>query len=174
MATTISAVRTVENNFDAALENASMDEILRKALAGNRAALAYVTGRPQLVISFTATVATSSDVLVVDLTSTYGLLAPVARASRIMRADLYVGDASEAAFSRSTAAVKNVSGTISVSGAATRIEAVDGGSSASCLQLVVSTANLQLHTEGTWADDVYECVAEIYLPRPQGGVISLV
>ena len=32
--------------------------------------------------------------------------------------------------------------------------------------VVVSTANLQLHTEGTWADDVYECVAELYLPRP--------
>lgn len=175
MATTISAFRTIENNYDVTLENSPPDEILRKALAGNAAALAYCTGRPQLVVGFTATVATSSDVLICDLTTLYGLPAPVARGVRVMDAKLYVGDLTEGAFSRSIDGVKNISGTTSkLAAASTRSDAVDGGSSASQVQLVVSTANLQLHTEGTWADDVYECVCELYLPRPQGGVMSTV
>jgi|SRR5688572_8606102 hypothetical protein len=175
MATTISNLRTVENNYDVTLENASMDEVLRKALAGNRAALAYCTGRPQLILAFTATVATASDVLISDLTSNFGVTAPAARGVRAVLADLYVGDLTEGAYSRSVDGVKNIGGTVSkLASSSTRSDAVDGGTSASQVQIVVSTTNLQLHTEGTWADDVYECVCEVYLPRPNGGVMSTV
>lgn len=175
MATVISALRTIENNYEAALEGASQDETLRRALAGNRYALSIVTNRPQIVLGFTATVATASNVLIQELTTAFALLAPPARGVRILRADLYVGDLTEGAFSRSTHAVKNIGGTLSVVAAAsTRSEATDGGASASQVGFDVSGSSVRLFTNGTWADDVYECVCELYLPRPAGAVMSLV
>lgn len=175
MATAITNFRTVENNYDATLEGASQDEVLRAALTGNRYALSLVTNRPQIVMAFTATVATATNVSIGDLTALYGLVNPVARAIRILRADLYVGDLTEGAFSRSTHGVKNIGGTLSVLAAAsTRGEATDGGSSASQVGFDVSGTSIRLFTNGTWADDVYDCVCELYLPRPQGPVMSLV
>lgn len=175
MATAISNFRTVENNYDPTLEGASDDELLRAALTGSRYALSIVNQKPQVVLAFTATVATASNVSIADLTALFGLLNPAARGIRILRADLYVGDLTEGAFSRSTHGVKNIGGTISLLAAAsTRSEATDGGSSASQVGLDVSGTSVRLFTNGTWADDVYDCVCELYLPRPAGPVMSLV
>lgn len=176
MATVISALRTIENNYDVNLENASADEVLRKALTGNQAALAYVTNRPQIVLGFTATVATASNVIISDLTASFGVLAPVARAVRLVQCRLYQGDLTEGGAAFHTHAIKTVAGgTVAVSLAAPAREQVQEAASVLAGVLVdVSGTSLRLFTNLTWSDDVYECVAEIYLPRPVGGVMSLV
>jgi hypothetical protein len=176
MATAITNLRTVENNYEAALENASMDEILRKALAGNRAALAYCTGRPQIVLAFTATVATATDVLISDLTANFGVLAPPARGVRLIQCRLYQGDLTEGGAAFHTHGIKTVAGgTVAVSlAAAAREEVQEAASVLAGVKIDVSGTSLRLFTALTWSDDVYECVAEIYLPRGQGGVMSAV
>ncbi len=168
MATVITNLRTVENNYDATLENASMDELLRAALAGNRYALSIVTSRPQIILAFTATVATASSVLISDLTTNFGVPAPAARQVRLVQCRLYQGDLTEGGAALHTHGVKTVAGgTVAVSLAAAAREQVQEAASvlAGC-KVDVSGTLLRLFTDLTWSDDVYECAAEIYLPRP--------
>jgi hypothetical protein len=169
MATVISNLRTIENNYDVAIEAAAPDEILRAALAGNRCALSYVTGRPQIVLGFTATVATASDVLISDLTANFGVLAPAARGVRLIQCRLYQGDLTEGGAALHTHAVKTVAGgTVAVSlAAAAREQVQEAASVLAGVKVDVSGTSLRLFTALTWSDDVYECVAEIYLPRGQ-------
>lgn len=169
MATVITNFRTVENNYDVAMENCDRQECMRAALAGNRAALSYCTGGPQIIVAFTATVATASDVSIVDLTSTYGVLAPAARQVRLVQCRLYQGDLTEGGAALHTHAVKTVAGgTVAVSLAtAAREQVQEAASVLAGVKVDVSGTSLRLFTALTWSDDVYECVAEIYLPRPQ-------
>jgi hypothetical protein len=148
MATVISNLRTVENNYDVMCDTIDSGEILRRALAGNRACLSYVTGRPQIILAFTATVATASDVLISDLTANFGVLAPAARQVRLVQCRLYQGDLTEGGAALHTHGVKTVAGgTVAVSLAtAAREQVQEAASVLAGVKVDVSGTSLRLFT----------------------------
>lgn len=165
MATTISNVSVLENNYDATLEDKPADEIFRRALAGERAALAYCTGRPQAIIGFQAVVSTGTDVSIADLTDLLGLKTPPAGGMREFKLVCYSGGAANVGRVESYHSVKNVAGTISVLESAAQLNVDEDAGGGGGVKLTVSGSNVSVATSGTtdWGDDTYDrCQVHIY------------
>lgn len=174
MASTISALRVVENNYDADLLKKPPSEQLRRALAGEQAALALVLGRPQFIFEFTNTVATSSVATVLNLTDTYSVELPPEDSMQAIDMMAYIGDASVCNRLRIEDTLQNVGGTTTVidtSGAVTLDQ--DAGDPGGAFNLEISSGDVIIETNGTWTDDVYKCILEVYIKPPVPAVSAV-